>query len=282
MPATHLNRAPFFPDSDASVPGELRQDNSKFNVIFVHSRFDDYGLPAPAFRVYCHLARRAGRGSAWPAVAEVARVCRLHPQTVRKALRLLVAHRLLRPEIRPGRTTLYRLPSASAWQPPTNITGNPSESDTPPPVSESTPMKQIRGHPSEKDAVEGNPFEGDPKKEHPHSPPKWDSVEGTGLTSTHEEEIYAAYPKKVGKPAALRAIHHALAKLPFNSLLERTRLYAQTCNSPVEFIPHPSTWFNQERFNDDPATWRRTVGVNGKPQPAIIRPDKFGCGSSKL
>jgi len=27
-----------------NVPGELRQDTSEFNVIFVHSRLDDYGL----------------------------------------------------------------------------------------------------------------------------------------------------------------------------------------------------------------------------------------------
>ena len=109
-----------------------------------------------------------------------------------------------------------------------------------------------------------------------------DHVKDIGSTSSQEEEIYAAYPKKVGKPTALRAIRRALAERPFDFLLERTRLYAQTCNSPAEFIPNPSTWFNQERFNDDPATWRKTVGTGGKPQPAIIRPGKFGCGVSKL
>jgi DNA-binding transcriptional ArsR family regulator len=267
-----------------NVPGELRQDTSEFNVIFVHSRLDDYGLPASVFRVYCHLARRAGSGAAFPAVASIARICRLHPQTVRQALRVLVQHRLITREPRPGTTPIYRLTPAAQWQPPTNINGSPSESDAPPLVSESTPAKQIKGHPSESDAVEGNPFEGDPKKEDPHSPPMGDSVKDTESksTSTQSEAIYEAYPKKVGRPAALRAIRRALAKHTFEFLLERTRLYAQTCNSPTEFIPNPSTWFNQERFNDEPATWRRTGGSNGRPQPAIIRPDKFGCGVSKL
>ena len=116
----------------------------------------------------------------------------------------------------------------------------------------------------------------------PHSPPKGDVEKDPGCTSLPEEGIYAAYPKQVGRPAALRAIRRALTKHPFDFLLERTRVYAQTCNSPAEFIPHPSNWFNQERFNDDPATWCRSAGANGKPQPAVIRQDKFRTGESKL
>ncbi len=276
MTKTNLSRA-FFSES-GNVPGELRQDTSGFNVIFIHSRLDDYGLPTSVFRVYCHLARRASSGAAWPSVANIARICQLHPQTVRQALRVLVQHRLVTREPRPGTTPIYRLTPAAQWQPPTNISGDPSESDTPPSVSESPPTKQIQRHPSEKDAVEGNPVEGDPKKEHPHSPPRGDSVKATDSSSSQADEIYAAYPKKVGRPAALRAIRRALAKHAFDFLLERTRLFAQTCNSPTEFIPFPSTWFNQERFNDNPSTWRRTGGSNGKPPPAIIRPDKFGSG----
>ena len=99
-----------------NVPGELRQDTSEFNVIFVHSRLDDYGLPASVFRVYCHLARRAGSGAAFPAVASIARICRLHPQTVRQALRVLVQHRLITREPRPGTTPIYRLTPAAQWQ----------------------------------------------------------------------------------------------------------------------------------------------------------------------
>ncbi len=117
---------------------------------------------------------------------------------------------------------------------------------------------------------------------HPHNPPEGETVKCTGSTSHQEEEIYSAYPKQVGKPAALRAIRRALTKWAFDFLLERTRLYAQTCNSPAEFIPHPTTWFNQERFNDDPATWRRVSSAGGRSQPAVIRPDKFGCGVTKL
>jgi hypothetical protein len=133
--------------TDTSANEELKHDTREFNVIFVHSRLDDYGLPASVFRVYYHLARRAGSGCAWPAVAGISTACRLHPDTVRSALRLLTAHRMLLREPRPGTTTLYRLTSASAWRPPTRIDGNTDETDTPPSVSQGGPAERIQGTP---------------------------------------------------------------------------------------------------------------------------------------
>lgn len=70
--------------------------------------------------------------------------------------------------------------------------------------------------------------------------------------------IYAFYPRKVGRPKALKAIEKALAGHGYEYLLERTRAYADLRrDNQDEFpsVPHPSTWFNQERFNDDPSTW---------------------------
>jgi len=71
------------------------------------------------------------------------------------------------------------------------------------------------------------------------------------------EQIYEAYPKKVGRPAALRKIAIAIRKHGFPLVLERTRRYASTYDGSADFIPHPSTWFTQERFLDPPETWRR-------------------------
>ena len=72
-------------------------------------------------------------------------------------------------------------------------------------------------------------------------------------------EIYQAYPRKVGKPKAIAAIKKAMASRGQADLLELTKKYAKLrgINEP-QFIPHPATWFNQERYNDDPETWRRT------------------------
>jgi hypothetical protein len=71
------------------------------------------------------------------------------------------------------------------------------------------------------------------------------------------EQIYAVYPYKVGRPVALRAIQKALRTHDFAFLLERTQHFAQLRGNDKSFIPNPSTWFNQERFNDDPSTWTR-------------------------
>jgi hypothetical protein len=189
---------------------------------------------------------------------------------------------MIQPEPRTGETTLYTLLPLSQWQPPAYNPNNRKQSDTLVSDCAASTDKLIQSHHCQSDADKGSPSEGNPAKVFPHSPPKGDRLKGTSSTSSQEEQIYEAYPKKVGKPVALRAIRRALAKQAFDFLLERTQVYAQTCNSPAEFIPNPSTWFNQERFNDDPATWRRTAGTSGKPQPTIIRPDKFGCGVSKL
>jgi hypothetical protein len=88
------------------------------------------------------------------------------------------------------------------------------------------------------------------------------------LQTLQAEEIYAAYPRKVGKPVALRAIVKAFEQIEPAKLLEVTKQFATARNGDVEFCPHPATWFNQERWNDDPATWlRQQPSLPGKPQP---------------
>lgn len=71
------------------------------------------------------------------------------------------------------------------------------------------------------------------------------------------EAIYQAYPLKVGKPAALRAIKKALSSLEASVLLEKVRHFARVRPPGTPFTPHPATWFNQCRFNDEPSTWAR-------------------------
>lgn len=68
--------------------------------------------------------------------------------------------------------------------------------------------------------------------------------------------IYAEYPKKVGKTAALKAINKAIKAHSFERLLERTKAYCKAIGwQDRQFIPHPATWFNEGRFDDDPMQW---------------------------
>jgi len=88
-------------------------------------------------------------------------------------------------------------------------------------------------------------------------------------------EIYALYPRKVGRPKAIAAILKALKGESFEVLRVATENYARAWKDApagdMQFCPHPATWFNQERYLDDPSTWARSAPmVNGKPQPAKI------------
>jgi hypothetical protein len=77
--------------------------------------------------------------------------------------------------------------------------------------------------------------------------------------------IYSAYPRKLGKAAASKAIIKALAEIahrldgpedPVEWLLERVRRFADSpAGKKGKYTPHPATWFNAGRFDDDPNEW---------------------------
>lgn len=68
--------------------------------------------------------------------------------------------------------------------------------------------------------------------------------------------IYAVYPRKVAKPCALAKIRKAIRVHGYDFILERTQAFAKAREgTEMQYCPYPATWFGQERFNDDPATW---------------------------
>ena len=73
------------------------------------------------------------------------------------------------------------------------------------------------------------------------------------------EAIYAAYPRKVGKIAAKKAIENALAEVLAPWLLMRVKAFAASpAGQAGQFTPHPATWFNRGSFHDDEAEWNRS------------------------
>jgi hypothetical protein len=82
------------------------------------------------------------------------------------------------------------------------------------------------------------------------------------FTSDAIESIYEAYPRKVGKGAALRAIEKALKRLdtddPGGYLLQVTKEYAKSpAGNNDNFTPLPATWFNRSSYLDDPKEWEK-------------------------
>ena len=72
--------------------------------------------------------------------------------------------------------------------------------------------------------------------------------------------FWKAYPRKVGKGLCRKVYVRSLAKIKADELLEKTKAFAASCSGKeVKFIPHPSTWLNQERWNDTLST--ETINV---------------------
>ena len=102
-----------------------------------------------------------------------------------------------------------------------------------------------------------------------------------GASVAPEEHIYAAYPRKEGYRAAIKAIKSAVSRLRKGEgelqpmelreakehLYRRVRAYARSPAGQREDkarIPHPATWMNQSRYLDDDAMWQ-AIGDNSSP-----------------
>lgn len=226
---------------------------------FVHAALDDYGLHASEFRVYCHLARRSQSGQAWPSIASIAKTCRLHEDTVRGALGLLCGAGMIECVARPGMTCLYRITPMSRWHQPPMSQWNktPPHPNHPPErkggvlLSEGSPPKRGEGYPPETRGDEVYPLK----------------LLQEVTPTIRAEDIYRAYPLKVGKPKALQSIQRAMKKTAPAELLAKTTQFAELWNGDTSYCPHPTTWFNQERYNDAPETWRRK---DAKQKPAAV------------
>lgn len=100
------------------------------------------------------------------------------------------------------------------------------------------------------------------------------------------EQVYALYPKKVGREDALRAISVALKKHDLAYLLDKTNQFRECVESwPTAYrffqdggdrCPHPATWFNAGRYADDPREWKRHGARTAAPAPRLSPPEPVG------
>lgn len=138
---------------------------------FIPSFLDDFGLDMASFRLYAHIARRAGSGICWESVPAMAKVCQMDRKTAFKAFAFLQDHRMILVERRKGQTSLITLTNHSVWIPvpdkeqvkpvPNQVLPRP-KSGTPPVPNQGHPPVPNQGH-------KGTPYEGTPNKEIPIS-----------------------------------------------------------------------------------------------------------------
>lgn len=99
------------------------------------------------------------------------------------------------------------------------------------------------------------------------------------ITKSQCIALYRMYPKQVGRDAAVKAIGKAFKKLVeekdrfadgpaiLTYLQNRVTAYAEAKeHADKQYIPHPATWFNEGRYDDNPEEWEdRKPGENYPP-----------------
>lgn len=71
---------------------------------------------------------------------------------------------------------------------------------------------------------------------------------------TEFEQLWAKYPRKIGKKKAFDSFKKARKKVPFEDIengLNRYIEYLKSQGTDEQFIQHGSTWFNQEKWQDE-------------------------------
>lgn len=110
----------------------------------------------------------------------------------------------------------------------------------------------------------------------PH-PPAQKGMEGNGRELNRKEEkntplvsladfdsFWNAYPRKVGKQSALKAWNKATKKPALPAILSAIEVQKQSeqwTKDGGQFIPHPATWLNAGRWDDEtPVVEQRRIG----------------------
>jgi uncharacterized protein YdaU (DUF1376 family) len=75
------------------------------------------------------------------------------------------------------------------------------------------------------------------------------------------EDFYTAYPRHIAKQDARRAWDKAVAKVSAETIIAAVR--ARNWPADKQFIPHPASWLNGERWTDERETYDGAGGVQG-------------------
>lgn len=266
---------------------------------FIPAWLDDARLSQAEFRIYCHLCRRADNqsGIAWPSYQAIQDACGLSRKTVWRTMKDLEHRGMIEKAGKPfGGSCRYRILAAIVPHgEPLQCTNGATTGTIDDP--QSFPTGNSNRSPHDASIVSSGEREGSPLKvpqrkvpqnedtpvlPNPPEALKLQFEESTRDTAAMAEAIYQRYPRKEGKSDALKAITKAMKRHDPKFLLERTETYAAAIAwKERQFIPHPATWFNGERFNDDPEAWKEpaTTGRNGKaehrngeyPEPPITK-----------
>lgn len=81
------------------------------------------------------------------------------------------------------------------------------------------------------------------------------TLDGLSEFETFFDAVWNEYPRKVGKPAARKAMKAKYNPINRNFIAYGIRKWIfhwERSGTEMQFIPHPATFLNQERYNDEP------------------------------
>ena len=81
------------------------------------------------------------------------------------------------------------------------------------------------------------------------------AIRSTEIAVDDFENFWRAYPRRTGKGVARKAFVKAIQKTTITIMLTALnwqRQQSQWLKDGGTFIPHPATWLNQERWDDEP------------------------------
>jgi len=201
--------------SDRSISNDARDLGA-----FIPSFLDDYGLDPFEFRVYAHIARRAGGGVCFEGLNGIARCCRMDIKTVRSKIAVLVDIGMIRCKEFVGRPYEFTLTKHSEWAHPETIEET-RKKHTPTKNGRGTKTGSTRsgrgtksgggtptntGTPPLPDLVpKGDPIKGTPSKEEsgavaPHAPASGEKPKQGSSKRSREtaEQVYASLADRSG------------------------------------------------------------------------------------
>jgi len=210
-------------------------------------------------------------GRAYPSIATLARKCRMSPRNVNHILPRLTASGELTIKVGngPSGTNVYRvnLSHLSGVKPASGVKSSSGvkPASAPPEAGFLNPLK---------------PASPKPSLNHQEPPISCSSSKNAGLF----ERFWQAYPRKVGKKKAAGAfrrlkVDDSKLSLMLAALAQQAQS-AQWLKDDGRFIPHATTWLNQERWNDEDgpvatpsaAQWFKTAGFG-----SIWEAENCGC-----
>jgi hypothetical protein len=90
-------------------------------------------------------------------------------------------------------------------------------------------------------------------------------------------EFWSRYPRRIGKPAARKAYVKAMKAATHDDIMfGLSQQMPSLASREQQYIPHPSTWLTQERWNDEPEQHS-----NGSRNGTNARADRPGAGMAQ-